>query len=116
MTIQQIILTGMMSLMLAACASGDPAVSALSQDVFVEVYVDLLKTSPADTMDAKSENAIRILNSHGVSAEEFRAAVDFYNENPERWKPILDEVVRRLEVEQAPSGSSPSTDVTSRTR
>jgi Domain of unknown function (DUF4296) len=113
MTIQQGILTGITCFVLAACSSDKPAPDIISQDAFVEVYVDLLRTAPTDTSEARSENARRILGSHGVSPEEFRAAVQYYNTDPEKWKPILDEVVRRLEEEQrrpddAPRNGSPA--------
>ena len=82
-----------------ACSSGNVPPSPAHQHEFVEAYIDLLRSS-ADTSEARTEHAEQILSSHGFTREEFQAAVEYYDADPARWKPVLDEVVRRMEEDQ----------------
>ncbi len=99
MTFQQRILTLLIFFTPVACSSGNAPSSPAHQDEFVEAYIDLLRRS-VDTSEARAENVKEILSSHGYTPEEFQAAVEYCNADPARWKPVLDEVVRRMEENQ----------------
>jgi hypothetical protein len=77
--------------------------SKLSEDKFVEVYVQLsIASEMYDAEPAKlEEERKRIFEKYGVTPEEIDYFVKDYNKNPEKWANIWAKIVRRLEEEKA---------------
>lgn len=72
----------------------------LPEDRFVEAYIALLKNAPAEVRDTLSGSGLRVLDSLGITAEQFRRSVEEYGRDPVRWKAFYADVVRRLEAEK----------------
>ncbi|MCJ7577178.1 MAG: DUF4296 domain-containing protein [candidate division Zixibacteria bacterium] len=75
--------------------------SKLSEDKFVEVYVQLsIASEMYDTSSTKSEEERKkILKQYNVTQEEIDHFIKEYNQNPEKWAKVWEKIVRRLEEE-----------------
>jgi hypothetical protein len=76
--------------------------SNLSEDKFVEVYVQLsIASEMYDAEPAKlEEERKKIFEKFGVTPEEIDYFVKDYNKNPEKWASVWAKIVRRLEEEK----------------
>jgi uncharacterized protein YcfL len=89
-------------LLLAGCRSDRRPASILAHDKFVEVYADLLQTSSrardaqVDTLQA-AQDAAAVLRKHGVTPEQMRATLEWYNADVQRWKTVFEDVTRAIE-------------------
>jgi len=73
----------------------------LSEDKFVEVYVQLSTANemfPSDTLRLKEEKK-RIFEQAGVTQKEIDHFVDRYNQKPEEWGRVWKKIVDRLSEE-----------------
>jgi hypothetical protein len=79
--------------------------SKLSEDKFVEVYVQTSIVSEIyDTDPAKLEQERKkILEKYNVTQEEIDLFIKKYNKNPEKWARVWEKIVRRLEEEKTNS-------------
>jgi uncharacterized membrane-anchored protein YhcB (DUF1043 family) len=75
--------------------------SRLSEDKFVEVYVQLsIASEMYDTSSTKlEEERKKILKQYNVTQEEIDHFIKEYNQNPEKWAKVWEKIVRRLEEE-----------------
>lgn len=82
--------------------------SKLSEEKFVEVYVQLSITSEMyDTSSTKlEEERKKILKQYNVTQEEIDHFIKEYNKNPEKWARVWEKIVRRLEGEKEIDRSS----------
>jgi uncharacterized membrane-anchored protein YhcB (DUF1043 family) len=80
----------------------------LSEDKFVEVYVQLsIASEMYDTSLTKLEEERRkILEKFGVTQEEIDHFIKEYNQNPEKWAKVWGKIVRKLEDEKEIDRSS----------
>jgi len=76
--------------------------SELSQEKFVEVYVQLSVASEMyDTDPAKlKEERKKILKKYSVTQEEIDHFIKEYNQNPEKWAKVWEKIVGRLGEEK----------------
>jgi hypothetical protein len=74
----------------------------LSEDKFVEVYVQLsIASEMYDTNPAKlEEERKKIFEKYGVAQEKLDQFIREYNQNPEKWAQVWEKIVRRLEEEK----------------
>jgi len=75
--------------------------SKLSEDKFVEIYVQLsIASEMYDTSSTKlEEERKQILKQYNVTQEEIDHFIKEYNKNPEKWAKVWEKIVRRLEEE-----------------
>ncbi|MFQ6031817.1 MAG: DUF4296 domain-containing protein [Candidatus Zixiibacteriota bacterium] len=76
--------------------------SRLSEEKFVEVYVQLSFASKMyETNPAKlGQERKKVLEQHAVTQEEIDRFIKEYNINPEKWAKVWERIVRRLEQEK----------------
>jgi len=73
--------------------------SELSEDKFVEIYVQLSiakEMSAADTVKLKEEKE-RIFEKAGITQDEMNAFVKRCNQKPDRWARVWKKIVEKLE-------------------
>jgi hypothetical protein len=82
--------------------------SKLSEEKFVEVYVQLSIASELyDTSSTElEEERKKILEKYSVTQEEIDRFIKEYNRNPEKWAKVWEKIVRRLEGEKEIDKSS----------
>jgi hypothetical protein len=90
------------------CRDEKPPSGVIGEQKFVAAYALLLtETKPGevkpDSVAALSRTSI--LLEQGISEEEFRTTLEWYNKNPERWREFYKQVTRHLE-EQAATDTS----------
>ena len=75
--------------------------SKLSEDKFVEVYVQLsIASEMYDTsLTELGEERKKILEKFGVTQQEIEYFIKEYNKNPEKWAKVWEKIVRRFEEE-----------------
>jgi hypothetical protein len=83
---------------LAGCGGGSPPRGVIPEEEFVGLYLDLLtaaersnETPPA----AITAPADSVLKRRGVTLEEYRSTVAWYNRDPESWRSFFAEVIRK---------------------
>ena len=88
-------------LFVAGC--GDNRQNVLAPDEFATIYAELLlqslNPSPSDSTNAFQS----ILRKHQVTQEKFELTLKHYQEDPELWLALFDDVVKRLESEKSKS-------------
>ena len=93
------------------------SVETLSDEQFVSIYVamleqDSLANAVGNSNDSTpAQPAQSVLDGFGVSREMFRAKVESYRENPQKWQTFFEQVTKRLsqriEKERAKEADSP---------
>ena len=77
---------------------------------FIEVYVALVEQSALpDSARPDSSSSLersRIFARLGTTEEAFRKSIDSYGSDPQRWKVVLEEVVKRLEEKMKEPGQT----------
>jgi len=102
----------MIVLVLPSCGTGGEGREAIKADKFAEVYTTLLEEGIRDRKNgldsiASSKNATKILEGTGVTQEDFQNTLRWYNSDVRRWRPFLDDVVKRLEERANKEGNTP---------
>jgi len=90
-----------LALTMAGCGKEARPANLLDEETFITVYVGLLGAERPATAERDSVSAMRratILNENGVKEQEFRQTMEWYHQEPERWKGFYQEVMRRLET------------------
>ncbi|MGE5400120.1 MAG: DUF4296 domain-containing protein [Ignavibacteriales bacterium] len=86
-------------LLLSVSACSDQKVIK-DQDKFAALYVDLLfsmeKNNGND--DKLKEGREKVYQQYSVTAEQYKATLDYYSEKPERWKEFFEKVNARIAV------------------
>ena len=68
---------------------------AISEDKFIKVYVDLLiiqDTTSTDSFSLDSLKAI-VFEKNNITAEQYDATIQYYNEHPKRWEDFFDKAL-----------------------
>lgn len=94
----------------AGCRDETPPLNIIGEEKFVAVYALLLtdaKPGEAKPDSLAHPGRIALLEREGITEEEFRATLAWYNRNPERWREFYKQVTRHLE-EQAAADTSAS--------
>lgn len=85
-------------LFLLSCSSRNQPV--LDEDRFLEAYVSILEhRSAAAAVDKTSDSSSvhAVLDSLGITVNEFSATVEDYNRDIRRWQAFYTQVLKRLE-------------------
>ncbi len=64
------------------------------EEKFAAVYVDLLindETNPGDSVKIKA-GQLKIFEKYNTSYKEYKATIDYYNKDPERWRDFFTKV------------------------
>lgn len=64
------------------------------KEKFAKVYVDLLINEEQNRNDSLKINSGKeiIFKRYGVTQKQYEATIEYYNQNPERWKEFFDDV------------------------
>jgi hypothetical protein len=101
MTIQRTIVIGaaiLPMLLLAGCRGGSSPRGVIPQEEFADLYLDLLAAAEQrfDTSAAAiAVPADTILARRGVTLEEYRKTIAWYNRDPESWRGFFAGVIRK---------------------
>ena len=80
-----------------ACKHEGQRQTILGREKFIDVYCAALEQpGKRNVMTTDS-----VFSQYGTNAAEFWATVGSYSKEPEQWKPVLEEVIRRLEKKGA---------------
>ncbi|MER3525344.1 MAG: hypothetical protein C4326_15200 [Ignavibacteria bacterium] len=86
---------------LAACTKRASQPPVLDQERFAAVYIALMDSSQhiqSSAVDSAAHPvALRILEREGVTLDEFRRTIAYYNADTERWKEFFQFVITKLE-------------------
>lgn len=91
----------LLSLLFFACSKGKAPEGIISDEQFEATYIALLdsarviQATPTDS--AVHPVARRILERQGVTVDQYRTTVLYYNAHPERWKDFFDRVFKKIE-------------------
>lgn len=91
------------TLLLVSCHREEASIVSLKEDQFVDAYIALLENDAQSSgqfsvQDSTLQQHRRsILERMGVREETFRATVQLYNTEPERWREFYEKVTKRLE-------------------
>ena len=72
---------------------------AISEDKFIKVYVDLLimhDTTSTNNISLDSLKAI-VFEKNKITAEQYDATIQYYNEQPKRWEGFFDKALAYAE-------------------
>lgn len=86
------------SLVLYACRANDENI--ISQKKMIDVYADvLIITSAVEEGEQLRyfEKLDSVLALHRINRKQFEASLDYYQENPQKWKELIDHVIIELE-------------------
>jgi hypothetical protein len=97
---------------LCGCTPQASAGKELDDKTFVDVYVALLEQSSlpdsARADAAASRDRTHVFAGLGITEDAFRKYIDSYRSDPQQWRIILEEVVKRLEARmRKPEQTSP---------
>jgi len=69
------------------------------QEHLINAYIKLSQLHARHPSDSSvvSDSSSLILSKYNLTKEEFKRAIDFYNQKPERWEKFYQEVSRRLQ-------------------
>jgi hypothetical protein len=101
MTIQRTIVIGALllpMLLLTGCPGGSHPRGVIPQEEFADLYLDLLAAGEQrfDTSAAAIVvPADTVLARRGVTPEEYRKTIAWYNRDPESWRGFFAEVIRK---------------------
>ena len=92
------------TLTLASCEKQRHQEKLLETERFTQIYISLLEEGiKLRTLSPDSAHVFdgeAILSTFGVTQEEFRATVRFYNQDLGRWKEFFSAVVKQSELKQ----------------
>jgi len=95
----QIVLTAVLCSLMAGC-EGDPD-QKIPGEKMVDVYADVLIVTSAYEAGEEPPDYFEQLDSvfteHNVDRDIFFTTLDYYREDPYRWKDLLDRVIAELE-------------------
>lgn len=86
---------------LVACTKRTSPSEALDEERFATVYIalmdsaQLIQSSAVDS--AAHPIALRILEREGITLDEFRRTIAYYNADTQRWKAFYQRVIKKLE-------------------
>ncbi|MCS7053162.1 MAG: DUF4296 domain-containing protein [Ignavibacterium sp.] len=71
----------------------------LKEDKFLRVYVDLISFPDTlfDKQDLFEKYKENVFKSHGVSKNDYKKMVDYYNSNPELWEEFFQKVIKYID-------------------
>lgn len=88
-------------ILLWGCSRGSKSHAILDEDQFASIYIALLDSTHhirAGVVDSLAHPvAVRILQRHGATVEQFKATIAYYNSNTNQWKDFLQRVIQKLE-------------------
>ncbi len=87
------------------CSGGNKPRAVLDEEQFERIYIELLDSAQhirAAAVDSVAHPvAVRILERHGTTVEQFQATVAYYNRDTQLWKEFFQRVIQKLEERQA---------------
>ncbi len=92
----------LMAVLLSACSSFSTPEPPLSDSTLVEVLIDLTLTSARSDLyqDVPPGARDSVLASHGLTRDDFEAAMKYYAEHPEEYLELYTTVLNRLNEER----------------
>jgi hypothetical protein len=71
----------------------------IEEDKFIQIYSDIIIAN--DTISSPSQVSdsilLSILNKHGETKDDYKATIEYYNEDSERWEKFFSKAVTYLE-------------------
>ncbi len=99
LSIKFLVFTTIILCIVSGC--GDPADKKIPRTKMVQIYADVLIISNSLGEVEKSpeyaEQLDSVLSVHGVDRELFNATLEYFQQEPKRWKDLIDRVVLELE-------------------
>ena len=92
-----------------ACRKNETPLSRIEKGKFEAMYIDLLdsaqtiQSTPGDS--SLSPVAQRILQRHGVTQEQFKETMHYYNTDTRKWKEFYLDVTKRIDTRTTNSAS-----------
>lgn len=87
-------------LCMAGCGSRDSSRPPLEEGKFVDLYVALLALPPPSHAthrdSALAAARSKVYSDFGTTEGQYRATVEWYRSDPELWKTVVEDVVKRL--------------------
>lgn len=73
--------------------------SPISEEKFIEVYVDLLIVQDTTRTDSLSLDSLKsvIFTKHNIDSKTYDATITYYNAEPKRWEKFFDKAIAYAE-------------------
>ncbi len=75
--------------------SGCSKKNILSENKFVKVYADIIIAQDTTGLKNASIDSLKeiVFKKHNITAKEYEATIDFYNQDPEKWQNFFNKAV-----------------------
>ena len=71
----------------------------IEEEKFIKIYTDLIieKDTTSETSQLKDTVIKKVLSKHNVSLDDYKATVQYYNQDSERWEKFFAKAIANLE-------------------
>jgi hypothetical protein len=109
----KILILLLLSWVIVSCSQQRQTKDVLPEDQFVNVYAEFLilkERCSVSNVDSSSFvlKSDSLYKSHNVSAEQMKATIHYYSENPLQWITMNQKVIQRLEFLQKERAGKPT--------
>jgi len=77
----------------------------MNEELFIQVYCDVVEKSDLLQPANRKAFADSVLQTHGSNMDIFDNTVEYYKQNPEKWKSLFEKIVAELEQRQKDPGT-----------
>ncbi len=79
--------------------SGCSKDNILNENQFVKVYADIIITQDTTSLKNASIDSVKeiIFKKHNITAQEYNATINYYNQSPEKWGEFFKKAVAYVE-------------------
>lgn len=92
--------TFVLTFFLAAFLSNCSENKVIDEDKFIKIYTDLIIAQDSIDTNYGNLDSIRsvILKKYNIQQEQYESTIEYYNQNPERWKNFFEKAIAYLET------------------
>lgn len=71
----------------------------ISEDKFVDLYTDIViaQESGRSSYEEMREVRLELYKKYNITEDEYKLTLDYYNQDPRRWKEFFDKVIAKVE-------------------
>jgi len=79
------------------CTRSEDKPTPVEEKTFINLYCDVISRIDLIPFDSRSSVIDSLFTHYSVTEESFKATIDYYNQDPERWHDVLENIVAELE-------------------
>ncbi len=77
----------------------------IEEEKFIEVYTDMIIASDtvSEAINPKDEVLKKVLNKYGITLEDYKRTIQYYNQESQRWEKFFTKAIAYLEQKRKDS-------------